>query len=78
MAQFRLLVKQFFMKGQKPSPRLAGFQNQQPHSWKFLEGSYRMISSMAAMSSAAMVTFDFSIKMFLPVIIYDGMTRIPL
>lgn len=37
-----------------------------------------MILSIVAMSSAAIVTFDFSIKMFPPVIMYDGMTRISL
>ena len=37
-----------------------------------------MILSIVAMSPAAIVTFDFSIKMFPPVIMYDGMTRISL
>ncbi len=40
-------------------------------------GSYLMSSSITAMSSAAIVTFDFSINRFPPVIMYDGMTRIP-
>ncbi len=38
--------------------------------------SYLMISNIVAMSSVAIVAFDFSIKMFFPVIIYDGITLI--
>ena len=39
---------------------------------------YLIISNIIAMSSVAIVTFDFSIKILPPVIIYDGITRIPL
>lgn len=41
-------------------------------------GVYLIISNIVAISSVAIVTFDFSIKMFPPVIIYDGITRISL
>lgn len=37
-----------------------------------------MIFNIVAMSSVAIAAFDFSIKMFPPVIMYDGITRIPL
>ena len=41
-------------------------------------GFYLIISNIVAISSVAIDTFDFSIKIFPPVIMYDGITLIPL
>ena len=43
---------------------------------KSLYGFYLIISNIVAMSSVAIVTFDFSIKMFPPVIMYEGITPV--
>ena len=46
--------------------------------FEFLIWRYRIIPNMAAISSVVIVTFDFSIRIFPPVIMYDGITLIPL
>ena len=53
------------------------YQSSDGSEIKSLDGFYLIISNIVAMSSVAIVTFDFSIKMFFPVIMYDGITRIP-
>lgn len=45
---------------------------------KSLYEDYLIISNIVAISSVAIDTFDFSIKIFPPVIMYEGITLIPL